>query len=447
MSLHRCKNIFSNSKSLKQLTYSAQLGNVRVGLKQGELSLNPVKHRIANVPQANSIPRTELTILGIISAIGYASLFILLPAMPAIMAEFNKDLAEVQLIVSLSFLIMGIGSFLFGFLSERYSHRTILLYALFVFTASSLLAGFAQSMETLITARCAQAASGSAGIAVARTRVLNELTRDHAAGALAYIIVPITFLPLILPLLGGLLTQWLSWRWVFHLGGLMGLSGMIVTYLWMPKLPAASRAPKPLGTLSGIMRLLRSRRFNGYNGHHTFVVVAIQVLQTAAPFILIQSLGYSPSQYGLLVTIPALGSLAGALIAGKLTARLGGDKIIAFGAKIGVLAYSVMLFCALAGMLSPITIIGPWILIALSNTLSLPSSTSGALEEHAGLRGLGAGLMAMIQWVIAGLIVQISAFFLVDSATPVLVTTLLCYLFACAFFKIGSRAPRLSPTI
>ena len=376
--------------------------------------------------------------LGIISAIGHASLSILLPAIPSISETFNVSTEMSQLLLSLGFIMMGLGHFCFGLLADRMSHYKLLMSAMVAFALSNLLMATAQSFELLILGRILQAGSGSACFTLSRIIALSEDDRDTAAKNLSYIILPITLVPLIAPPIGGILTDLLNWRWVFYLSSFTGVIGIFLIFFLVPK-TSVSQAKNSEKTLSNIKTLLLSREFNCYNGHHCFTVAATYAINAATPFIIITSMGYSPSEFGTFAMLPALGSIVGAFLGARLVKRMGGDSLIIYGSIIAISSYGLILVSGLLGALSPWSIYLPMIMISFTNTLLLPSSTTGALTNHPGLSGTGSGLMGITQWILTGILVQLTATQLEHSEITALAIAFICYLVAVGCFYAARK--------
>lgn len=387
---------------------------------------------------SGGLSRAALLSLGISSAIGYASLFMLLPAIPHISATFQTSAHITQLAVSLGFLLTGIGQLGFGLLADRYSRRSILLYSMLLFTVASLLVASSPSIELLIIGRVLQAFSGSAGITLARAFAMDSGSRDQAAAAMGYIFLPVTLVPLVSVPLSGLLTDLLGWRWVFFATSVLGALGFLLVITYVPSTEQAGRASKRFWL--DIRTLWRSQRYRGYCGHHSLVVVALQVVSVSAPIIVVSQLNYSATQYGIFAAVPALGSILGVLAGGKFAMSWGGDRLIGYGSLLAITSYALILVAVIMASLSPWSIFLPMTVIAFSNALILPSSSAGALEGRANLMGTGAGLMGMIQWFLAGIAAQVAAFWVESSLLAVFLLSFFCYWAALFSFWIAGSS-------
>ena len=152
-------------------------------------------------------------------------------ALPAIQEDLDAGLSELQWIVTgyaLSFAaLMLIG----GKLADAYGRRFIFVLGIVVFTASSLWCGLADSGDMLITARVVQGI-GAALMNPATLSIIAATFPPKERGMAIGIWAGVSALALAIgPLVGGLLTQHLSWNWIFFVNIPVGIVGVAASYL------------------------------------------------------------------------------------------------------------------------------------------------------------------------------------------------------------------------
>ncbi len=152
-------------------------------------------------------------------------------ALPTIRRELGVDLSELEWIVSgyaLSFAaLMLIG----GKLADAYGRRLIFVVGILVFTASSLACGLAGSGSTLIAARLVQGL-GAALMNPATLSIIGATFPPKQRGTAIGIWVGISALALAIgPLVGGLITEHLSWSWIFFINVPVGIAGIVASFL------------------------------------------------------------------------------------------------------------------------------------------------------------------------------------------------------------------------
>src|SRR5687768_15105508 len=152
-------------------------------------------------------------------------------ALPAIQEDLGADLSQLQWIVTgyaLSFAaLMLIG----GKLADAYGRRRLFVLGILLFTASSLWCGLAGSGEMLIAARVVQGV-GAALMNPATLSIIAATFPPRERGMAIGIRAGVSALALAIgPLVGGLLTQHLSWHWIFFVNIPVGVLAIAASYL------------------------------------------------------------------------------------------------------------------------------------------------------------------------------------------------------------------------
>jgi DHA2 family multidrug resistance protein len=104
-----------------------------------------------------------------------------------------------------------------GFLANRYGRRRVLMTAIVGFVASSVLCGLAQSLPQIVAFRLLQGFFGAALVPIAQSILLDIYTPEERGSAMALFGVSVMVGPVLGPVIGGWLTDNLSWRWVFYI--------------------------------------------------------------------------------------------------------------------------------------------------------------------------------------------------------------------------------------
>jgi EmrB/QacA subfamily drug resistance transporter len=164
-------------------------------------------------------------------------------AIDALMAEFHAPLSSAQWIVTGYLLALALVLPSFRWAVERLGSRRLYVACLLAFTAASALSALAWSMESLIVLRVLQGVVG--GLLAPLTQALAaQIAGPKRIGrAVGVIAIPVLVAPLLGPVIGGLLIQRLSWRWLFLINAPLGLLGAWLAHRRLPPGTTATRTP------------------------------------------------------------------------------------------------------------------------------------------------------------------------------------------------------------
>jgi len=177
-------------------------------------------------------------------------------SMPAISAQF-KDVSLLAWVISGYMVAMTVAVPIYGKLGDLYGRRKLMLFGMGLFTAASLLCGMAQSMEQLVLARILQGIGAGGMISVSQA-IIGDIVPPRERGRYqGYFSSMYAVASVAGPVLGGYMTEYLSWRWVFLINLPLGLGAWLVARRTLVGLPIPQRKPviDYLGTLLLIIGL------------------------------------------------------------------------------------------------------------------------------------------------------------------------------------------------
>ena len=161
-------------------------------------------------------------------------------ALPDIQRALNSTFADLQWIVDAYALTLAAFLLTAGSLADMYGRRLLYLVGLAVFTCASALCGFATTTLMLQISRAAQGVGGAIMFSVSLA-LLADAFRGKDRGVAFGVWGAVTGLAVAIgPLLGGLLTSGLSWRWIFFVNAPIGVVALVITVMKV----AESRAPQ-----------------------------------------------------------------------------------------------------------------------------------------------------------------------------------------------------------
>ena len=156
-------------------------------------------------------------------------------ALPTIIHDIDLDLTDAQWVNSLYAVILAALLLSTGSLADRTGRRRMVILGIVVFVAGSLLAAAADSAAPLLVARAVQAV-GAAFIMPATLSSVNATFRGrYRAAAFGVWGAVISGAAAVGPLLGGALTQWASWHWIFLVNLPVGVVLVVLVMLTVPE--------------------------------------------------------------------------------------------------------------------------------------------------------------------------------------------------------------------
>nr|WP_041778672.1 DHA2 family efflux MFS transporter permease subunit [Beijerinckia indica] len=154
-------------------------------------------------------------------------------ALPAIAADLHEDPIALKLAMTSYLLSLAVFIPISGWAADRFGARTIFCAAIVVFTLGSILCGFSGTLPELIGARIIQGLGGAMMVPVGRLVLLRSVERADLVRALSYLMVPALLGPVTGPIVGGFITTYFHWRWIFWINVPIGILGFTLAMIFI----------------------------------------------------------------------------------------------------------------------------------------------------------------------------------------------------------------------
>jgi len=363
----------------------------------------------ASQPQnKQATPWRLLALLMAMTAIGPATLNIVVPALPGLVTRLASDTGTVQLILSLYLLSLATAQLLLGPLSDRFGRRPVVLAGLALSVVASLAAIAASSIGALIGARVVQAIGASTGIVIGRAIIRDLFARDRAAAMIGLVTTAMVIAPMVAPMIGGILDTAFGWEAIFLF--LAVFSGVVL--LWavfvLPETRPVRVAQSPGMLIQEWRALIGSAKFHGYVLCGALGSASFFTFLGGGPYVVVTLMGRSSAEFGVWFAVTSLGYMSGNFTASRLSQRFGVDAMIVIGIVFQLIGAGLTaLLVATMPEAGPAIIFLPQLMISFGNGLLLPNAIAGAISVRPQAAGAAAGMTGFTQMAIGAASTQI----------------------------------------
>jgi DHA1 family bicyclomycin/chloramphenicol resistance-like MFS transporter len=248
----------------------------------------------------------------------------------------------------------------------------------------------APTASVFLIFRMAQAVI-AAGMVLSRAVVRDMVPDAEAASMIGYVTMGMSLVPMIGPVIGGVLDDVFGWHANFTL---LLVLGLIVTGLvWADLGETAVLRKLSLGAqIKQYPELLTSRRFWGYALCAAFTSGCFFAYLGGAPFVGTEVFGLTSSQVGIYFAAPAVGYAIGNFLSGRYSTRFGMNQMVLWGVLVTAGGMSLLLLLTLLGFHNPNLFFGMITSVGLGNGMTLPNANAGMLSIRPQLAGTASGL-------------------------------------------------------
>lgn len=341
--------------------------------------------------------RTSL-IGALLTTIGPVSMAVYTPAMPQLVKAFETTDSAIKLSLSIYFGGFAVAQLLAGPVSDAFGRRKATLVFLAIYILGSLIAAFAPTVDFLLAGRLIQGIGASVGVTVSRAIVRDQFNGAEAARILNMIGIMLAVGPAAGPTLGGLALALSGWQAIFFLMVVFGIGTSLTISLLMAETTTPDRAlirpdrlARAYATLISDPRVLFSALVLGG------CIGALYAQSTMLPFVLINHVGLTPSQFGFGMLMQSGFFFSGSVALRLLARRLGERGALLVGLLlVGIGGAAIALSVEFVEP-SFLSIMGPVAVCSFGIAFVSPYITTAGLAPHPEIAGSAAALIGFIQ--------------------------------------------------
>ena len=345
-----------------------------------------------------------ILVLALANASVVVGMGLITPSITIIKADFNLTSDMVQLTLTVFIIAAGVGQLVFGFLSDRYGRRPILLTGSFLFVASSITSVFSPNILFLLIMRFVQGLGAAACMSMARVIINDSFNKTEAAEKLSLITAIMVIFPLISLILGGFIAQTIGWvgtMYVFFIFGLIILTGSVYN-ISETKITKINNLNFSKITNS-FLDVLKNTKFLNF----TFIgSIQTGVFFSSFGFMPYEfaRLGVSPLEFGFWLSFTGIGYFLGNILNRNYASKYGIEALIIFGSFFSFLSYFSILILNLNNFTHPLYISIPLIVFGLGNGFTVANCIIGGVSTTGNNSGTATGIAGALQMSSGGLI-------------------------------------------
>ncbi len=382
-----------------------------------------------------------ILILGLLSAIGPLSIDMYLPAFPSIAKGLNTSVSSVMLSLSSFFIGISIGQLLYGPLLERYGRKIPLYFGLTLYAVSALACATAMSVEALIAFRFLQALGGCVGMVASRAMVRDLFDVKDNAKVFSTLMLVIAVSPIIAPTLGGFISTYLGWRYIFVM--LIIVIALIIAgiYFLLPngKGPDPSYSLKPASIISSFTSIIKHPQFALYTFSGAVASAGLYAFISGSPYVFLEIFKLTERHYGWVFAIVASGLIGSSQLNSIFLKKYKSEQII----KIALLSQTFISFVLVASFIFSFSaLVTTVILIFLylcCQGFIFPNAAALSMAPFGHNAGNASALMGFIQMSVGAFMSAMVSVFHNATALPMTGIMAICSITATAIFILGKK--------
>ena len=366
-----------------------------------------------------------------ITLIGPLAVHMYIPIMPTIQAVFAVSTSLTTLTFTVVLSVMAFGTLVYGYSSDVWGRRPVLLAGVVLFTVGSIVCCLAESFEVLMVGRVLQAMAAGCGVVLARAIARDVYGPERLAQVIAYITAAYVLGPTLAPPLGGIISDMFGWNAVFVLAAVMAaLILLLALFVIFETHPRQQTQRTKMTLWSDYARLLRNPVFMCYALVPSFTSGAFFSLSVYSSFLMRDHYLGSSGDFGLYFMLLTLGFMAGNFISGRLGPRVESEYMVLLGCVAGIITIELLVGSVLLIPDYPVALFIPGALLGLSQGLALPHAQALAINTEPTLTGTASGIVMFLHFLSAGIASQVIS--LVYDATFIPMIEVIVVLMLCA---------------
>lgn len=341
--------------------------------------------------------RTSM-LAALLTAIGPFSMSIYTPAMPELAVAFSTPEAAIKMTLSVYFGGFAVAQLVAGPVSDAFGRRKATIIFMLLYMIGSLLAAFAYSVEMLIIGRLVQGIGAAVGQTVSRAIIRDQFAGQQASRIMNMTAIILAIAPALAPTLGGFMLASMGWRAIFFtmlIAAIISLT-TVLTFMSETTVPDRRKA-RPLNLLKAYGSIIINPLFFTGTVVVAAAVGALYTLATILPFILIDQVGLSPTQFGVGMLMQSGMFFSGSLLFRPALKVYSAQALVVVGLGFIALGSIAAIVCGLELEASYLSVMIPVGLYAFGIAFVIPHLMIASLQPFPHIAGSASSMMGFLQ--------------------------------------------------
>lgn len=331
-------------------------------------------------------------------SVGPVSMALYTPAMPEIVHAFGSTEAAVKLSLSLYFAGFALSQLVCGPLSDGFGRKPVVLGFMTIYLVASLVALVAPNVEILIAARFFQGVGSAVGVAISRALIRDLFHDDRAARIMNLQAIVLAVGPAFSPTIGGLIMIAAGWHAIFLAMVALGVVVVLVVQVGLSEtVPRDMSRIRPAALARSYATLFGSPYFVLCSLVITGTVGSLYTLATVLPFLLMERVGLSATEFGLGMLLQSGSFFTGSVIVRRFLQVMPAPRLVPFG--LACVAGACILLAVLLRVAPPsfLSVMAPVGLFAFGIAFIMPAMMVASIAPFPHIAGAASSISGFMQ--------------------------------------------------